>query len=325
MFQYITRRVLLAFLVIIGVTLLTFVSIYLAGDPAVLYVSERAGPEELAEARRRLGLDKPLPEQYLNFLAGLARGDLGNSLAHRTPALGLVLERLPATLELTIGALIIANLIAVPIGLISAVRRGTRLDGTIMLLAMFGQSMPSFWIGIMAILFFGVTLRIFPVSGHVPVLKPLLDGDWQTAMQNFPAGLHHAVMPVVTISVFAIARNARLVRSALLEVLGQEYVTTARSKGLKERHVIVGHALRNALIPIVTIIALEFGFLISGVIVTESVFAWPGVGRLVFNAIGMRDIPVVQAAVVFFALVFVALNLIVDILYAYLDPRIRLR
>ncbi len=325
MFQYVTRRVLLAFLVIIGVTLLTFVSIYLAGDPAVLYVSERAGPEELAEARRRLGLDKPLPEQYLSFLAGLARGDLGNSLAHRTPALGLVVDRLPATLELTFGALLLANLIAIPIGLISAVRRGTRLDGTIMLLAMFGQSMPSFWIGIMAILFFGVTLRIFPVSGHVPVLKPLLEGDWQTAVQNLPAGLHHAIMPIVTISVFAIARNARLVRSALLEVLGQEYVTTARSKGLKERHVIVGHALRNALIPIVTIIALEFGFLISGVIVIESVFAWPGVGRLVFNAIGMRDIPVVQAAVVFFALVFVALNLIVDILYAYLDPRIRLR
>jgi peptide/nickel transport system permease protein len=325
MFQYITRRVLLAFLVIIGVTLLTFISIYLAGDPAVLYVSERAGPEELAEARRRLGLDKPLPEQYLNFLSGLARGDLGNSLAHRTPALGLVLERLPATLELTIGALILANLIAVPIGLISAVRRGTRVDGTIMLIAMFGQSMPSFWIGIMAILFFGVTLRLFPVSGHVPVLKPLLAGDWQTAIQNIPAGLHHAVMPVVTISVFAIARNARLVRSALLEVLAQEYVTTARAKGLRERNVIVRHALRNALIPIVTIIALEFGFLISGVIVIESVFAWPGVGRLVFGAIGQRDIPVVQAAVVFFALVFVSLNLIVDILYAYLDPRIRLR
>ncbi len=325
MFQYIMRRILLAILVIIGVTLLTFISIYLAGDPAVLYVSERAGPEELAEARRRLGLDRPLPEQYLTFLAGLARGDLGNSLAHRTPALGLVLERLPATLELTIGALVLANLIAIPIGLISAVKRGTRVDGTIMLLAMFGQSMPSFWIGIMAILFFGVTLRIFPVSGHVPVLKPLLAGDWQTAIQNFPAGVHHAIMPVVTISVFAIARNARLVRSALLEVLGQEYVTTARSKGLTERSVIVGHALRNALIPIVTIIALEFGFLISGVIVIESVFAWPGVGRLVFNAIGQRDIPVVQAAVVFFALVFVTLNLFVDILYAYLDPRIRLR
>lgn len=324
MFQYITRRVLLAIVVIIGVTLLTFISIYLSGDPAVLYVSERAGPEELAEARRRLGLDRPLPEQYLSFLAGLARGDLGVSLANRVPALQLVLERLPATLELTFGALIISNLIAIPIGLISAVRRGTRVDGTFMLVAMLGQSMPGFWLGIMLILFFSVTLRVFPVSGQVPVLQPLLQGDIATALGNIPDALHHMVLPIITVSVFTIARNARLVRSALLEVLGQEYVTTARSKGLHERKVILGHALRNAMIPIVTIVALEFGFLLGGVIVTESVFAWPGVGRLVYNAIGQRDIPVVQAAVVFFAFVFVTLNLVVDILYAYLDPRIRL-
>ncbi len=324
MTYYIARRLLLAVLVIIGVTLLTFVSIYLAGDPAVLYVSERAGPEELAEARRRLGLDRPLPEQYLNFLAGLARGDLGVSLANRVPAMGLVLERLPATLELTFAALIVSNLIAIPIGLISAIRRGTRVDGTIMVVAMLGQSMPGFWLGIMLILFFSVTLRVFPVSGHVPVLQLILQGDVSTALTNLPDALHHMVLPVITISVFTIARNARLVRSALLEVLAQEYVTTARAKGLSERRVIIVHALRNALIPIVTIVALEFGFLLSGVIVTESVFAWPGVGRLVFNAIGQRDIPVVQAAVVFFALVFVTLNLIVDVLYAYLDPRIRL-
>jgi peptide/nickel transport system permease protein len=324
MLQYITRRVLLAFVVIIGVTLLTFVSIYLSGDPAVLYVSERAGPEEVAEARRRLGLDRPLPEQYLSFLAGLARGDLGVSLANRVPALQLVIERLPATLELTFGALLVSNLVAIPIGLISATRRGTRVDGTFMLVAMLGQSMPGFWLGIMLILFFAVTLRIFPVSGQVPVLQPLLAGDVATALGNIPQALHHIVLPIITVSVFTIARNARLVRSALLEVLGQEYVTTARSKGLHERKVILGHALRNAMIPIVTIVALEFGFLLGGVIVTESVFAWPGVGRLVYNAIGQRDIPVVQAAVVFFAFVFVTLNLIVDILYAYLDPRIRL-
>jgi len=208
MAQYITRRVLLAVLVVIGVTLLTFISIHLSGDPAVLYVSERAGQEELAEARRRLGLDKPLPEQYLNFLSGLARGDLGLSLANRTPALALVIERLPATLELTLGALLLSNIIAIPIGLISAVKRGTRLDGTIMLVAMFGQSMPGFWLGIMSILFFGVTLRAFPVSGQVPVLAPLLAGDINTALQNLPAGIHHAILPVVTISVFSIARNA---------------------------------------------------------------------------------------------------------------------
>jgi peptide/nickel transport system permease protein len=170
-----------------------------------------------------------------------------------------------------------------------------------------------------------VTLRVFPVSGHIPVLQPLLAGDVSGALQNLPDAIHHAVLPVITVSVFTIARNARLVRSALLEVLNQDYVTTARAKGLSERRVIVTHALRNALIPLVTIIALEFGFLLGGVIVTESVFAWPGIGRLVFNAIGQRDIPVVQAAVVFFAFVFVILNLFVDILYAFLDPRIRLR
>lgn len=325
MFQYIVRRLLLAVLVVLGVTMLTFIAIYLAGDPAVLYVSERAGPEELAEARRRLGLDQPIPVQYLNFLGGLVRGDLGNSLASKTPAMELVLERLPATLEITFGALIVSNLIAIPIGLLSAVRRGTRLDGTIMVIAMLGQSMPSFWLGIMLILFFSVTLRIFPVSGHTPVLQPLLEGDFSGALHNIPDAVHHAVLPIITVSVFTIARNARLVRSALLEVLNQDYVTTARAKGLPERRVIVAHALRNALIPLVTVIALEFGFLLGGVIVTESVFAWPGVGRLVFNAIGQRDIPVVQAAVVFFALVFITLNLLVDILYAFLDPRVRLR
>lgn len=325
MVQYIVRRILLAVLVVMGVTMLTFIAIYLAGDPVVLYVSERAGPEELAEARRRLGLDQPIPIQYINFLGGLLRGNLGNSLASKTPALELVLERLPATLEITFAALIVSNIIAIPIGMLSAVRRGTRLDGTIMVIAMLGQSMPGFWLGIMLILFFSVTLRIFPVSGHIPVLQPLLAGDISGAMQNLPDAIHHAILPVITVSVFTIARNARLVRSALLEVLNQDYVTTARAKGLSERRVIVTHALRNALIPLVTIIALEFGFLLGGVIVTESVFAWPGIGRLVFNAIGQRDIPVVQAAVVFFAFVFVMLNLFVDILYAFLDPRIRLR
>ncbi len=324
MLQYIVRRVLLAFIVVFGVTVLTFLSLHLSGDPAALYVSERAGAEELAATRARLGFDKSLPEQYLSFVSGLLRGDLGNSLASKTPALPMVIERLPATVELTVGALLLSNLIALPIGLISAVKRGTRVDGTFMLFAILGQSMPGFWLGIMLILFFSVTLGAFPVSGQVPFLQPLLAGDFALAFSNFPEALHHIILPVITVSVFSIARNARLIRSALLEVLNQEYVTTARSKGLSEKRVVFVHALRNAMIPIVTIIALEFGFLLGGVIVTESVFAWPGVGRLVYTAIGQRDIPVVLAAVVFFAFVFVAINLIVDILYAYLDPRIRL-
>lgn len=324
MFQFIVRRILLSFIVVIGVTLLTFASMHLAGDPTLLYVSERASAEEIAAARSRLGFDRPLTEQYLSFITGLVRGDLGNSLASKTPAVELVLERLPATIELTVGAFFLSIMISVPIGIIAAVRRGTKTDGTLMVIAMLGQSMPSFWLGIMLMLFFGVTLRWLPVSGHVPVLEPLLNGDIDTALGNMGNSWRHLIMPVITVSVFSIARNSRLIRSALLEVLGQDYVTTARAKGLAERRVVLHHALRNAMIPIVTIVALEFGFLLSGVIVTETVFAWPGVGRLVYQAIGQRDIPVVQAAVVLFAFLFVGINLLVDILYAYLDPRVRL-
>lgn len=324
MTKYVIRRLLLTLVVILGVTFLTFISIHLAGDPTLFYVSERASGEEIAQARARLGFDRPLPEQYLRFLFNLARGDLGNSLQHRVPALGVVLERLPATLELTFGGFILSTLVAFPIGIIAATRRGTMTDGTLMLGAMFGQSMPSFWLGLMFILFFGVTLKWLPISGHVPFLKPLLEGDLQQALHNLPGAIRHLIMPVVTVSVFSIARNSRLIRSALLEVLRQDYVVTARSKGLTERSVMVHHAIRNALIPIVTVLALQFGFLLSGVIVTETVFSWPGVGRLVFNAISNRDVPLVQTAVVLLAIMFVGINLFVDLLYGVLDPRIRL-
>jgi len=325
MSTYIIRRLLLSVLVVVGVTLLTFISIHLAGDPTLLYVSDRASAEEIEQARTRLGFDRPLPEQYLKFLGNLVRGDFGNSLQQRVPAMGLVLERLPATLELTILAFVLSILVAIPIGVIAAIRRGTMIDGTLMLLAMFGQSMPSFWLGIMLILFVGVTLGWLPISGHFPLLKPILDGQYGLAAENLGQGLRHLIMPVITVSVFSIARNSRLIRSALLEVLAQDYVLTAHAKGLTERTVLFRHAMRNALIPIVTIIGLQFGFLLSGVIVTETVFSWPGVGRLVFTAIQQRDIPLVQAAVVFFAFLFVGLNLFVDLLYGYLDPRIRLQ
>jgi ABC-type dipeptide/oligopeptide/nickel transport system permease component len=193
-----------------------------------------------------------------------------------------------------------------------------------MAIAMFGQSIPSFWLGIMLILFVGLGLRILPISGHVPVLGPLLDGHIGTALANLPDATLFVIMPAVTIAVFSLSRNARLVRSSMLEVLSQDYVRTARAKGLGEWAVIVRHALRNAWLPVVTMIGLEFGFMLSGVVVVETIFSWPGVGRLVFNAINQRDIPLVQAAVVMFSLLFVALNLIVDLLYARLDPRVRL-
>jgi peptide/nickel transport system permease protein len=325
MTTYLARRLLQTIFVIIGVTLLTFLALHLAGDPTYLYVSERATVEEVAEARAKLGFDRPLYEQYLSYLSGLARLDLGNSLRSRTSAFGLVMERMPATLELTLFALILAVVLAIPIGILSATRRGTPLDGGIMLFAMVGQSMPSFWLGIMLILFVGLGLRWLPISGHVPVLEPLLQGNWQQAVANIPEAIRHLILPGITLAVFSLARNARLIRSSMLEVLGQDYVTTARAKGLARQTVVMRHAFRNALIPFITIVGLEFGFLLSGVVVTETVFSWPGVGRLVFNAINQRDIPVVQASVVVFSLLFVLLNLMVDVVYTMVDPRIRLR
>ena len=325
MVTYLTRRLLQTVFVILGVTLLTFVALHMAGDPTYLYVSERATAEEVATARAKLGFDKPLPEQYLAYMSGLVRFDLGNSLRSRAPAFGLVMERMPATIELTLFALMIAVFLAIPIGVLSATRRGTPLDGGIMLFAMLGQSMPSFWLGIMLILFVGLGLRWLPISGQVPVLDPLLKGDWQQAVANIPEALRHLILPGITLAVFSLARNSRLIRSSMLEVLGQEYVTTARAKGLARSTVVMRHAFRNALIPFITIIGLEFGFLLSGVVVIETVFSWPGVGRLVFNAINQRDIPVVQASVVIFSLMFVFLNLVVDVVYTLVDPRIRLR
>ncbi|MBP8292080.1 MAG: ABC transporter permease [Caldilineaceae bacterium] len=324
MTTYLARRVLQMFLVVIGVTLLTFMALHLAGDPTYLYVSERATDEEVAVTRAKLGFDKPLHEQYINYIWGLARLDLGNSLRSRTPAFALVMERMPATLELTLTAIFLAVSLAIPIGILSATRRGTPLDGGIMLFAMLGQSIPSFWLGIMLILFVGLGLKWLPISGHIPVLQPLMAGDFQTALLNLPEATRHVILPAICLAVFSLSRNARLIRSSMLEVLSQDYVTTARAKGLSARTVTMRHAFRNALIPFVTIVGLEFGFLLSGVVVIETVFSWPGVGRLVFNAINQRDIPVVQAAVVVFSLMFVLLNLAVDVVYTMIDPRIRL-
>ncbi len=324
MWIYIARRLAQSIIVILGVTVLAFLTLHLAGDPTYLYVSERASEEEITDARQRLGFDRPLGEQYLRYIGGLLQGDFGTSLRARKPAIDLVLERLPATLELTFFALILSLTLAIPIGIISAMRRGTAVDGGVMLLAMLGQSIPGFWLGLMLVLFVGLQLRFLPISGHVPFLQPLLDGDINTALTNLPQTIRHLILPGITVGVFSLSRNARLVRSSMLEVLSLDYIQTARSKGLPERAVVLRHALRNALIPIVTLVGLEFGFLLSGVVIAETIFSWPGVGRLVFNAINQRDIPLVQTAVVLFSFMFVGLNLIVDLIYAQLDPRIRL-
>jgi peptide/nickel transport system permease protein len=324
MWTYILRRTLQSTLVIVGVTVITFIALHMGGDPTYLYVSERATNEEIAATRAKLGFDKPLHIQYLRFLGGLLRGDLGTSLTYGTSALNVVLERFPATIELTLFAMVIAIVVALPFGIVSSLYRGTSIDGSIMTVAMFGQSIPSFWLGIMLILFVGLGLRWLPISGHVPILQPLFQGHIGEALTGLVKGFPFLIMPAVTIALFSLSRNARLVRSSMLEVLSQDFVRTAKAKGLSGRVVVLRHALRNAWLPVVTLIGLEFGFLLSGVVVVETIFSWPGVGRLVFNAINQRDIPLVQAAVIVFALLFVFLNLIVDLIYARLDPRIRL-
>jgi len=324
MWTFIARRLLQSIVVIFGVTLISFVALQIGGDPTYLFVSERATEEEIAMVREALGFDRPLHVQYLTYLANVVQGEFGNSLSYRQPAMEIVLGALPATIELTIFAMTFAIALAIPLGVFAALYRGTPVDGGIMTVAMFGQSVPGFWLGIMMILFFGLSLGWFPISGHVPFLMPLLEGDFATAFANLPSTLYYLVMPGIAVSFYSLSRNARLVRSSMLEVLGQDYVRTARSKGLNERTVVVHHALRNAWLPVVTMIGLEFGFLLGGVVVIETVFSYPGIGRLVFNAINQRDIPVVQAAVIVLSVVFIALNLIVDLVYARIDPRVKL-
>lgn len=302
--RFLTRRLVLLVFVVWGVVSLTFIVTLKAGDPAAFMYHIRETKEEIEELRRRLGLDRPLHEQYLNYLVKAVQGDFGSSIRHRQPATALILDRLPYTLLLGGLALIISFFLALPIGVLAAVKRGTSLDGLTMLFALVGQAIPVFWLGILLILIFGVWLRWLPVSGA--------------------GSLKHLVLPVATLAAYPLARNARLVRSSVLEVLGREYVTTARAKGLKDWTVLIRHVLRNALMPIMTLNALDLGSLLGGAVITESVFGWPGMGRLTVLAIRDWDYPVVQAGVALIAMTYVLANLLVDLLYLALDPRIRL-
>jgi len=289
-----------------GVTLLVFFAIHLpgGGDPSMLYLPLDATREQLDAFRHRMGFDQPVHIQYLRWLGRAVCGDFGTSLRYTKPVFPLILERMPATLELAIAAQIFALVLAFPLGVLAAVRRNSIYDGLTMLGALFGQSMPGFWLGLMLMLIFGVVLRLLPISGR--------------------GGPKHLILPAITLGTFFLARDTRLMRSGMLEVLGQDYITTARSKGLGERAIVWVHALKNALIPLITMVGMDFGALLAGTVVTETVFAWPGVGRLVFMAINQRDFPLIQAAVFLFALIFVVTNLLVDVSYTYLDPRVRL-
>lgn len=301
---YILKRLFHSIFVLVGISLVVFIILHLTGDPAALLMPMDATPEQVAEFRKEMGFTDPVIVQYWRFFKGTLHGDFGNSFRHSQPALDLVLERMPATIQLTIAALVLALLIAIPVGIFSAIRRNSILDHIGMTGALLGQSTPVFWLGIMLILIFSVTLQWFPSSGR---------GEIQ-----------HLILPAITLGMFSMARTARMMRSSMLEVLGQEYIKTAKAKGLAPRVVILKHALKNASIPVVTIIGMELGTLLGGAVITETIFAWPGVGRLAVQAIYNRDYPVVQAAVFILASIFVLVNLIVDIIYTYLDPRVKL-
>ena len=301
---YILRRVAQSALTLLGVSVLVFVILrVLPGDPARMLLPDGAPESAVAELNRQLGLREPLIVQYGLFLRSVAHGDFGQSFQYRAPALRVVLERLPATIQLTVAAMLVTIAAGVSLGIFTAVRRGTRYDVAGTILAVLGQSLPNFWLGIMLILLFGVALRWLPTSGF--------------------AGWTSLVLPAVTLAAFPTALVARLTRSSMLEILNRDFIRTGRAKGLAERSVVLRHALRNAAIPVLTVIGLQIGALLGGAVITESVFAWPGMGKLIVDAIFFRDFPVVQTVLILSATVFVGINLLVDLLYTIIDPRIR--
>src|SRR5499425_1330196 len=297
---YVLRRVAQSALTLLGVSVLLRV---LPGDPARMLLPDGAPESAVAELNRQLGLREPLIVQYGLFLGSVARGDFGQSFQYRAPALRVVLERLPATVQLTLAAMLITVAAGVSLGIFTAVRRGTRYDVAGTIVAVLGQSLPNFWLGIMLILLFGVALRWLPTSGF--------------------AGWTSLVLPAVTLAAFPTALVARLTRSSMLEILNRDYIRTGRAKGLAERSVVFRHALRNAAIPVLTVIGLQIGALLGGAVITESIFAWPGMGKLIVDAIFFRDFPVVQTVLILSATVFVVINLAVAPLYTVIDPRIR--
>ena len=304
--QYVLRRLLHSALTLFGVSLVVFGLLrVLPGDPARMLLPDGAPQSAVDDLSRQLGLREPLYVQYAIFLQSVVRGDFGQSFQFRTAATDVVAERISATIHLSLAALVLTVVFGVPLGILAAARHRSALDYGGMFLAALGQSLPSFWLGIMLILLFGVTLGWLPTSDY--------------------RGPSYLVLPALTLASFPTALVARLTRSSMLEVLGREYIRTARSKGLRDRAVIVGHALKNAAIPLVTILGLQVGVLLSGAVITESVFSWPGIGKLVVDSISRRDFPVVQTVLILSSTVFIVVNLAIDLTYTVLDPRIRYR
>jgi ABC-type dipeptide/oligopeptide/nickel transport system permease component len=303
--RFLTYRLFRMMIALVSVVTVVFVVMRLSGDPVPLLLPADAPIEEMERLRHDMGLDRPIYVQYGVFMRQAVRGDFGRSIHYRTPAMAVVWERLPATVELSLAAFLCAVVVAIPAGILSAVKRGSAYDNVVMGVALIGQAAPTFYIGIMLILVCSLWLGWFPTSGR---------GDWR-----------HLVLPAVALGAFAMASIARITRSAVLEILQADFIRTARAKGLPEIVTIAKHTMRNAAIPIVTIVGLQFGNMLGGAVITETIFSWPGIGRLAIQSIYNRDYPIVQACVFITAAMFVALNFLVDLAYGILDPRIRQR
>ena len=301
--KFIVRRFIQAILVLLGVSFIVFALLYLNGDPVSVLLPPDATLDQINDLRQKLGFNDPFLVQYGRFLLHALTGDLGQSLFYNQPATSIVFDRLPATIQLAVAAFVVSLLIAFPIGVLSAAKRNSVFDRVGMLFALIGQSVPVFWLGILMILVFAVNLHWLPTSGY---------GEFK-----------NIIMPAIALGLFTTARTTRLVRSTMIEVLNQEYIRTARAKGLQQLTMLRRHALKNALIPIVTVLGLDFATLLGGAVITETIFAWPGIGQLAIDSIGRHDYPVVQGVVLIVAFGYVLINFLVDLLYAYLNPRIR--
>jgi len=332
MARYILRRVLLLFPILFGVSLAVFLVMHLfTVDPAEIILGQHATPEQVAVVREELGLNKPIYVQFADYISRAVRGDLGQSVITKTSITEELMKRFPATAELAVLAICLASVLGISLGVVSAVRQNSIFDYGAMVAALLGVSMPIFWLGLMMIILFSVTLGWLPASGRIAIgFKPeditglylvdsLLTGD----MESFWNAFKHLVMPAIALGAYSTAIIARMTRATMLETIRQDYVRTARAKGLREPVVVVKHALRNALIPIVTVIGLQMGALLGGAVLTETVFSWPGIGSYIVDGIMVSDYPRVQGAVLLIATIFVLVNLIVDVLYCYLDPRIQ--
>jgi ABC-type dipeptide/oligopeptide/nickel transport system permease component len=302
--RYILRRLLMGVLVLFGVSIVVFLLMHLGGDPVAVLLPLDTPPEQVEAFRREMGFDLPLPAQYLEFLSRALQGDFGYSYHYRTDAMEIVLERMPATIKLTFAALLIAVAVSIPAGIFAALKRGSISDLIVRISVLFGQAVPGFWLALVLIMIFGVRLRWLPVSGA--------------------EGWKSIILPAVVAGSFSMATITRLLRGNLVETMGKDYIRTAESKGLSSRVVVTRHALKNAAIPVITVIGLQMGWLLGGAVIAEVVFAYPGMGRLAVTAVGYRDVPVIQSFVAITAMIVVVINLGLDLIYSWVDPRIPL-